>query len=135
MAEAKKQKGNRIGKQRQMLMDNKGSAIVMVLVAIAFVSIMGSMVMYSTFYNYKMKVVDRSAKDTFYSADLAMEEIREGLKKDVAKIFSEAYGETLENFGEESGEDKNVYFINKYREKLIRSFKTNENAQSFVHIS
>ena len=131
MAEAKKQKGNRIGKQRQMLMDNKGSAIVMVLVAIAFVSIMGSMVMYSTFYNYKMKVVDRSAKDTFYSADLAMEEIREGLKKDVAKIFSEAYGETLENFGEESGEDKNVYFINKYREKLIRSFKTNENEQQY----
>ena len=131
MAEAKKQKGNRIGKQRQMLMDNKGSAIVMVLVAIAFVSIMGSMVMYSTFYNYKMKVVDRSAKDTFYSADLAMEEIREGLKKDVAKIFSEAYGETLEHFGEESGEDKNVCFINKYREKLIRSFKTNENEQQY----
>ena len=78
-----------------------------------------------------MKVVDRSAKNTFYSADLAMEEIREGLKKDVAKIFSEAYGETLENFGEESGEDKNVYFINKYREKLIRSFKTNENAQQY----
>ena len=38
VAEAKKQKGNRIGKQRQMLMDNKGSAIVMVLVAIAFAS-------------------------------------------------------------------------------------------------
>lgn len=131
MAEVKKQKRNRIGKQRQMLMDNKGSAIVMVLVAIAFVSIMGSMVMYSTFYNYKMKVVDRSAKDTFYSADLAMEEIREGLKKDVAKIFSEAYGETLENFSEESGENKNVHFINIYREKLISSFKTNENTQQY----
>ena len=131
MTKAKQQKGNRIGKQRQMLMDNKGSAIVMVLVAIAFVSIMGSMVMYSTFYNYKMKVVDRSAKDTFYSADLAMEEIRVGLKKDVAQIFSKAYSETLENFTEENREGKNAYFINTYRQELIDFLRTSSNSQKY----
>ena len=118
-------------KKQTLLKDNKGSAIVMVLVAIAFVSIMGSMVMYSTFYNYKMKIVDRSAKDTFYSADLAMDEIRAGLKKDVAVVFSSAYEEALQELGTENSEDKNNVFINKYREKLIRLFKTNEDAQKY----
>ena len=73
MIDVKMKKNIIMQRRSQMLLkDNKGSAIVMVLVAIAFVSIMGSMVMYSTFYNYKMKVIDRSAKDSFYSADLAM---------------------------------------------------------------
>lgn len=121
----------RKNKKQTLLKDNKGSAIVMVLVAIAFVSIMGSMMMYSTFYNYKMKVADRSAKNTFYSADLAMDEIRAGLKKDVAVIFSAAYEEALEELGTEAVEDKNTVFTGKYREKLIRFFKTNEDAQKY----
>lgn len=115
---------NRIRFLRQTLLkDNKGSAIVMVLVAIAFVSIIGSMIMYSTFYNYKMKVVDRGAKDSFYSADLAMDVIRAGLKKEVSHAFSEAYAETMQNYDSQSDVDKNEMFVGIYKNKLIESLK------------
>ena len=98
--------------------NNKGSAIVMVLVAIAFVSVIGSMVMYSTFYNYKMKVSDRKAKDSFYSAQLAMDEINEGLKKVAVQAFSEAYQENMQQYASGSGADLNKNLVKDYKKKL-----------------
>ena len=98
--------------------NNKGSAIVMVLVAIAFVSVIGSMVMYSTFYNYKMKVSDRKAKDSFYSAQLAMDEINEGLKKVAVQAFSEAYQENMQQYASGSSADLNKNLVKDYKKKL-----------------
>lgn len=117
-------------------LENQGSAIVMVLVAIAFVSILGSMAMYATFYNYKMKVTDRMAKDSFYSAQLAMEEIRAGLKKEAAQIFSEAYRETLQQYGKKGEADSNAVLTEKYTQKLVRALKkdTDQEKYDIVHL-
>ena len=101
--------------------NNKGSAIVMVLVAIAFVSVIGSMVMYSTFYNYKMKVTDRKAKDSFYSAQLAMEEINEGLKKVAVQVFSETYQENMQLYASGSSVDINKNLVKDYKKKLTET--------------
>lgn len=123
---------NRIHISKQtFLKDNKGSAIVMVLVAIAFVSIMGSMVMYSTFYNYKMKVIDRSAKDSFYSADLAMDEVRAGLQMVAADAFSEAYIDTLERYGDIEGVNLNEYLLNAYKNKVIDFLDSETDSQKY----
>ena len=123
---------NRIHFPKQTLFkDNKGSAIVMVLVAIAFVSIMGSMLMYSTYYNYKMKVVDRKAKDSFYSADQAMDEIRVGLKKSVSEAFSQAYAETMEQYSANETLYLNEYMTNSYRGNLISGLKSDANAEKY----
>ena len=117
--------------KQTLLKDNKGSAIVMVLVAIAFVSIMGSMIMYSTFYNYKMKVVDRQAKDTFYSADLAMDEVRVGLKKMVSEAFSKAYTETMKQYGDNENIDLNEYMTTTYKGNVINLLKSDTDAQKY----
>ena len=123
---------NKIQSFKQTLFnDNKGSAIVMVLVAIAFVSIMGSMIMYSTFYNYKMKVVDRQAKDSFYSADLAMDEVRVGLKKIVSDAFSKAYLETMKQYGNNENIDLNEYMTTTYKGNVISLLKSDTDAQKY----
>ena len=132
MTNKNRKRSNKIWLLRQTFeKDNKGSAIVMVLVAIAFVSIMSSMIMYSTFYNYKMKVVDRKAKDSFYSAELAMDEIRAGLKKDVSVAFSEAYQEVLQQYSSSTEQNKNAVFETNYKNKIVEKLSLQSDAQKY----
>ncbi len=102
---------------KKIIKDNKGSAIVMVLVAIAFVGILASMVMYGTFMNYQVKVMDWHAKENFYSAQMAMDEIRAGLQNHVSNAFSIAYLEALEDYGMDEI-DRRSRFQQKYMEVL-----------------
>ena len=89
MIQNKKKLSSQITKKIQTPMqDNKGSAIVMVLVSMAFVGIMASMLMFVTYNNYRMKITDYKAKDNFYSAEMAMDEIRAGVSGKVYEAFS-----------------------------------------------
>lgn len=124
MAAGGNREQNRIQVSWQTLRKNqRGSAIVMVLVAVAFVGIMASMLMYVSLINYRIKATDRKAKDNFYSAELAVDEIRAGLLGIVYDSFSRAYEETLQNYAQDDGTSKNELFKNKYEEYLIDSIK------------
>lgn len=115
------QKNNKIQKQWQTLKrNNKGSAIVMVLVAMAFVGIMASLLMYVTFQNYQMKITDHKAKDNFYSAELAMDEIRAALQGIVYDAFSEAFEETLQIYAKDNEKNKNTLFKESYINYLTK---------------
>lgn len=123
-SQIRKEHHRKQGMRQTLLKDNKGSAIVMVLVAIAFVSVIGSMIMYSSFYNYRMKVTDRKAKDNFYSAEQAMDEIRTGLKQIASEAFAFAYRETLQKYGEENREDRTKTFETYYEKELRKRLQT-----------
>ena len=56
--------------------DNKGSALVVVIIAMAFIGILASVLMYMSLLNYQMKVNNLKAKDNFYSAETVLDEIR-----------------------------------------------------------
>lgn len=45
--------------------DNKGSAMVVVIIAMAFIGILASVLMYMSLLNYQMKVNNLKAKDNF----------------------------------------------------------------------
>lgn len=47
---------------------NKGSAMVVVIIAMAFIGILASVLMYMSLLNYQMKANNLQAKDNFYSA-------------------------------------------------------------------
>ena len=55
--------------------DNKGSALVVVIIAMAFIGILASVLMYMSLLNYQMKVNNLKAKDNFYSAETVLDEI------------------------------------------------------------
>ena len=56
--------------------DNKGSAMVVVIIAMAFIGILASVLMYMSLLNYQMKANNLQAKDNFYSAETVLDEIR-----------------------------------------------------------
>ena len=48
--------------------------------------------------NFNMKVTDLKGKDSFYTAERAIEEIRAGLQEDVGDAMSKAYTQVLETY-------------------------------------
>lgn len=79
---------NRLMKKRKK---DKGAAIVMVIVALAFVGALVSMILYMSYANYLMKSNDKIAKNNFYSAESALALINAGLQKDITESMAEAY--------------------------------------------
>lgn len=77
--------------------NNRGAALITVIVALAFVGMLVAMIVYMSYYNYQMKGIDKAAKDNFYSAETALDVINAGLQKDISTALSEAYVATMQN--------------------------------------
>ena len=56
-------------------MNDRGSAIVVVIIAMAFIGILASVLMYMSLFNYQMKVNNLKAKDNFYSAETVLDPV------------------------------------------------------------
>ena len=67
----------------------------MVIIIIAFVSVLVASVLSVSMMNVYMKSVDRKSKENFYSAESALEQINLGLQKEMSKAASEAYKEVM----------------------------------------
>lgn len=98
--------------------DNKGAAIVVAIVAIAFIGMLVGMLVYMAYYNYLMKHVDKRNKDNFYSAEYALDIINAGLQKDISDSMSEAYVKAMKNSANMDADTMTVYFKNYFTENL-----------------
>lgn len=72
-------------------LNNDGSAIVTVLVVVAFITILATIMLYVSGMNFQMKVADYRTKESFYQAETPVEELRAQLVKDVEVAFAKAY--------------------------------------------
>ena len=68
---------------------NQGFSLFTVLIAVSFVGILGLLVLYIALSNFNMKITDLKGKDSFYTAERALEEIRTGLQEDVGNAMVE----------------------------------------------
>ncbi len=102
--------------------DNRGAALVMVIIAIAFIGMLVGMILYMAYCNYLMKANDTQAKDNFYSAEYALDVIHAGLQMDISEAMSEAYVEaTKDSVGKESAAvelDFQQEFVKNMQDKL-----------------
>ena len=98
--------------------DNKGAAIVVAIVAIAFIGMLVGMLVYMAYYNYLMKHIDKRNKDNFYSAEYALDIINAGLQKDISDSMSEAYVKAMKNSANMDADTMTVYFKNYFTENL-----------------
>ena len=80
---------------RRFRKDNKGVTLVLAIVAIAFVGVLGSAILSAAATNYRLKIMDKYSKNTFYSADSITEEIHTGLGIMCYKSLEEAYDLSL----------------------------------------
>lgn len=103
-------------------LNNKGSAIVTVLIVIIFVSIMATTVLYLAGRNVKMKATDRHTKESFYETEKSMEEIKAGLIRIASQSYEEAYGTVLRDYaGYDPAGRKNLFittFVNSCEGRL-----------------
>lgn len=80
---------------RKSLKDNKGSTLVTVLVAFFFLSILVTILMSTVVVNFRMRGTDRRAKDEFYYAEKALNDIYAGVGRNCALALGDAYSQTM----------------------------------------
>ena len=107
---------------------NKGFSLITVIIAVSFIGILGLLVLYMALSNFQMKITDLKGKDSFYTAERAIEEIRVGLQEDVGNSMSEAYIKVLETYDKDENSTDVVLdkqrqndFINEFIKKTGKS--------------
>ncbi len=105
---------------RNRKVNNKGSAIVTVMVVIAFITIMATVMLYASGLNSQMKAVDYGTKVSFYQAETSAEELRAQLVKDVEVAFARAYTATMSQYcmGSEASRESD------YRQRFCEEMNT-----------
>lgn len=78
--------------------DDRGAALVLVLIAIGMVLILVSVLMSVSYLNYRMKVTEKKSKDSFYSAEVIMDQIHAGLEQVVSQAAGSAYTTALQTY-------------------------------------
>lgn len=104
-------------KERKIVFNNnKGFSIVAVLVTVAFVSILGSILLFTSLTNYQMKNIERKNKQTFYNAESVLNEVRVGLQQVESDSISQAYTNVLINYN--TAVDTENAFQNNFKDAL-----------------
>ncbi|MDD3138992.1 MAG: hypothetical protein PHX08_08480 [Lachnospiraceae bacterium] len=107
--------------------ENEGSSIVIVIVSMALVGILTTIILMLVVMNYKMKEIDARAKDTFYSAELAMDEIRTGLQNEVSDAFTTGYIDVMQQYTSTTESQRKELFQYTYVNTLRATLKITGN--------
>ena len=107
--------------------EDRGSTLITVIVAIAFVTILVSIILGTTVVNVRMKGIDRRTKDDFYYVEKALNDIYTGLGQELAKKAGDEYEEVFKKVGtkETNEEDDTIDFNlaeeaeNEYRKSFM----------------
>lgn len=99
-------------------LNNKGAGVVAVIVAIALVSILASVVLTTSYSNFKIKQTNYKSKTSFYSAETALDEIAIGLQGFVSEALSYSYREIIVNFNVLDSDQKQEKMESLYYSKL-----------------
>lgn len=117
-------RGKRRGKCTKL--NNAGSAIVTVIVVIAFITILATTILYVAGMNYYMKLTDIHVKQSFYEAETAMEEIEAALVKEVSDASTTAYQYVMQNH---AGMDESALEAT-FQQQFFTALQTNWDAKT-----
>jgi len=104
--------------------NNKGAALVMAIVVIAFVSILTTILLYLANMNYQMKATDYNTKVSFYGAEMPLEEIRTALVMDATIATKNAYDNTVILFSNKTDAEREVHYQNLFYDSFMKTWKT-----------
>ena len=115
---------------KRLKYDNRGSGIITVLVAVFFILVLGSTLLFSAYTGYMIKVSERKSGENFYSAETVMDEIRAGLQQAVSESVSKAYSSILVEYSSlvqaYSADNTLAPSLNDYIENQFRTAYLNE---------
>ncbi len=78
--------------------DNRGSSILMVILVVAGIGVMAAIALWVSLRNVQMKTTDAEIKESFYSAEGVLEQVKAGVKEKAEAAYKEAVTKDLENF-------------------------------------
>lgn len=117
---------------------NQGFSLFTVIIAVSFVAILGLLVLYIALSNYQMKITDLKGKDSFYTAERALEEIRTGLQEDVGNAMARAYTQILEDYNKDNSSGdasmdqiRQKDFENRYIQELVSRLCKTGNSKEY----
>lgn len=117
---------------------NKGFSLITVIIAVSFIGILGLLVLYMALSNFQMKITDLKGKDSFYTAERAIEEIRVGLQEDVGNSISEAYIKVLETYDKDENlkdvvldKQRQNDFVNEFIKKLANRLEKDSDQSKY----
>ena len=115
-------------KHESFAKQNKGSALIAVLIILTFVSVVALIITKITITNIEMKELQSSTQKNFYNTEDIMDMLKSGLSKELANVVKESYADVLENYSLYTSEGKNLQeqFENEYLKKLENKFGTTE---------
>lgn len=101
--------------------NDKGSTLITVIVAIAFVTILTTIILGTTVVNVRMKGIDRRTKDDFYYAEKALGDIYTGIGEDLTVKAGDLY-ETA--FNKIATVDDGGNIVMEHAEEAEKEFRT-----------
>ncbi|MBU5334237.1 hypothetical protein KQI61_18820 [Anaerocolumna aminovalerica] len=108
-------------KDRHYFINNEGSTMIIIIVCIAFLTIISSLLLTITLNNIQMKSINQKSKANFYEAETALSEIRAGIEEVTADSLEIAYNVAMENYLNETIDKESLFsktFINEIAKKL-----------------
>ena len=103
---------------RNLSKNNKGASLVLVIVAMLFVGLIASIVLTVTVGNRRSTKTTVESSENFYSAEGVLDDLKMFLKKLAISSAADAYGATLEKFGEVPASDLETVFANSFKTNL-----------------
>lgn len=120
-------------KNSKRIIGDKGSTLITVIVAIAFVTILTTIILGSSLMNFRMKAIDRRTKDDFYYAEKALNDIYTGIGQETALVAGQEYDNAFKNVGTVVGgvdysmsEEAEKVFKKKFIEKAAAQIKASD---------
>lgn len=111
---------------------NRGSSIVIVIIAMAMIGILATTLLWMSYINYKIKVNDIRNKNSFYSAEMVMEQIVAGLQKEASDSVAVAYQEVLSDWDElQSESNRYSSFASTYLDTLVKHLRDTDKGDGY----
>ena len=80
--------------------NNRGSGIVTVIITVAFIAMLGAILLFMAYMNMQIKNADRLTRNNFYYTETALNEVRAALQHSVSDAIASSYTSTLIMYGE-----------------------------------
>lgn len=116
-------------------LNHKGSTLLMVIICLAFLGILGALMLSVSLLNLQMKTVESKSRNNFYTCENALEEINAGLEELTAATIKETYEEILKNYVIYTALDdnsRNVKIQEKVLAKLLPKFGSSRDEYATV---
>lgn len=110
--------------------NNKGASFFIVIVAMLFLTVLSTALIYSSFTAYNVKNTSKRANTAFYTVDNAMEEIKTGFQNVVSKCAKDGYEKALLVYNDPS-QNVSQIFADTYKNSF-ENYKYDSDKNLFV---